>query len=296
VVIAQCRALAWKDLGRAFRGLDRHHDSIKALEQAESFIKDNGSLMHDVAIVRFNRAVTLQEVGRYDESVTLLQECKDIFRNFGDTERLVFCGIAEGVLLQRLRRFREARETYLLILATNRNIEIESLAALHQAIGFCSTELHDLAAAEANLDEALRLNRHLGRPVEILKIELGRGRLLVRRGDHQLAIHHLGAIRRQLLKQSMPEEAGLCGLEMVDAFLSLSRFKDAEFLSKTLVREFTAAHLNARAITALGYLSEAIEARNASSKLVADVREYIVSLRSEPERDFLYLRPTESGS
>ena len=46
------------------------------------------------------------------------------------------------------------------------------------------------------------------------------------------------------------------------------------------------AGLNKRAIEALAYLTEAITARTASTPLVTRVRDYIVSLRTSPERDF----------
>lgn len=295
LVTAQCLAHAWKDLGKAYRGVNRHPESIDALTRADSYVQDNGALTHDRGIVRIDLAVTFQEVGRYEESLQLLDESKEIFRIHGDTRRLVYCGIAEGVLHQRLRHFREAREIYLLLLASAKDMALESLAAIHQAIGFCSIELSDFAAAEANLEKAAALNRRLGKPVEVLKIELGRGRLLVRRGDFRLAVFHLGPVRRRFLALSMPEEAGLCGLDIVEALLSLAGFTEAEALARTLVREFMAAHLNTRAITALGYLTEAIASRRASTRLVADVREYIVSLRTEPERDFPFILTTDGS-
>ena len=63
--------------------------------------------------------------------------------------------IAEGVLLHRLRKFREAREAYLLLLASNRDsIDQESLACLHHAIGHCSVDLGDFDVADANLRRA----------------------------------------------------------------------------------------------------------------------------------------------
>jgi hypothetical protein len=184
----------------------------------------------------------------------------------GDTRRLVYCGIAEGVLRQRLRHFREAREIYLLLLVSTKDIALDSLAALHQAIGFCSIELRDFPAAEASLQQAATLNRRLGKPAEELKIELGRGRLLARRGDSMRAFLHLSSIRKRFLALSMPEEAGLCGLEIVEAMLSLSKFTEAELLARQLVHEFSAARLSTRAITALGYLMETIVSRKVSTQ------------------------------
>jgi hypothetical protein len=63
--------------------------------------------------------MSLQEVERYDESRSLLVESKQVFRDHEDIRNAILCGLAEGVLLQRLRRFREARETDLLLLASS---------------------------------------------------------------------------------------------------------------------------------------------------------------------------------
>lgn len=289
VGMAQMRAAAWKDLGRSLRVLSRYDEALSAFVAAEAEVTDFGALGHDLAIIRFNMVVALQEMNRYDESLALIPECKDLFRNYGDTDGFVLCGIAEGVLLQRLRKYREAREIYLVLLSSTNNIETQNLAALHQAIGFCSIELGDFPTAEANLETALRLNRQLGSPVEIMKIDLGRGRLLARRGKYQRAIDHLRPVRRQFLSSGMPEEAGLCGLEVVEAMLALGKTSQAESLARRIVTEFTEAGLSSRAITALGYLTEAIASREVPVNLVGQVREYIASLRTAPERDFVYV-------
>jgi tetratricopeptide (TPR) repeat protein len=264
LVIAQCGAYAWKDLGKAYRGVNRNQDSIDALARAASYVRGKRALGHDLGIVHLDFAITLQEVGRYDESLQFLREAKDMFHLHGDTRRLVYCGIAEGVLHQRLGHFREAREIYLLLLASTKNIELQSLAAIHQDIGFCSIELGDYAAAQASLKKAAALNGQLGSRVEVLKIELGIGRLLLRRGELMLAIPHLSRIRKRFLALSMPEEAGLCGLEIVEAMITLARYTEAEMLARQLVREFSVARLSTRAMTALGYLTETIASRKAA--------------------------------
>lgn len=261
VTVLQARIYAWKDLGTALRFLSRCAESVEALQTAESMIHafyggaGAGALTHDLAIIRYSLAVTYQDVERFTESRELLTSCKAAFREHGDDQRYILCGFAEGVLLQRLRHYREARETYLLLLATARNLDPETLAALHHTIALCCVELGDFAEAEANFAEAVRRNRRMGKPVEILKIGLGEGRLMIRQGDHLQAIDHLRRVRRGFLRNAMPEEAGIAGLEIVEALLVLGRTSEAETLARKLVREFIAANLSARAITALGYLN-----------------------------------------
>ncbi|HEY0366074.1 MAG TPA: hypothetical protein VGC73_06355, partial [Pyrinomonadaceae bacterium] len=60
----------------------------------------------------------------------------------------------------------------------------------------------------------------------------------------------------------------------------------AQNLAREIIAEFTRAGLSKRAITAVGYLQEAIASSEVSNSLVAEIREYIVSLRTHPERDF----------
>ena len=288
VVIAQVRAHAWKDVAQSLGYLGRNREAIEALDRAEAEIGNFITLAHDRAIVRFVRAKTLQELERHDESLALLSECKAVFREHGDTRRLLLCGIAEGVLLHRLRKFREAREAYLLLLAgTGESLDRESAACLHNVIGHCSIDLADYDTAETHLSRAIELFEAIGEPMQAAKAELGRGRLLLRSGRVDRGIAHLRVTRATFLRNELAEEAGLCGLDIVEGFLLLDKYAEAETLARQIITEFTAASLNTRAITALGYLSEALAAKKASTALVTDVRNYIVSLRTAPEREFV---------
>lgn len=287
VILAQLAAHAWKDLGKARLYVGRFQEALDALDRAEAQIESYGALAHDRAIVRLVRMAVLQEVDRYDEAFALISECKEVFRDHGDHRRLFICGISEGVLLHRLRKYREAREAYLLLLAvTHDTIDRESLACLYNVIGHCSVDLGDFDAAEVYLGKAIALFNQLGQPLQAAKSELGRGRLLVRSGEIEKGIAHLQTIRKIFLKGSLIEEAGLCGLEIVEAHLLRGKAVEAELLAREIIREFTAALLNKRAITALGYLTEAIADRKVSMGMVGNVRDYIISLRTSPEREF----------
>jgi tetratricopeptide (TPR) repeat protein len=286
IILAQLQASAWKDHGKVLRFIGKNPEAIKSFRLAEHKLDAFSVLAHDRAAVRFNLAMSLQEMEQFKESQALLSESREVFRDHGDARNAILCGLAEGVLLQRMGRFRDARETYLLLLASTRDIDTESLAAIHHAIGFCSIELEAYADADSNLRHAIALYRQVGQPMVILKVELGRGRLFIRRGEPAHSIAHLRPVRRDFLRNGMHEEAGICGLEIVEAFLLLGRASEAETLARKIVREFTLAELNKRAIIALSYLTETIITRQAQPSLVSQVREYILSLRVKPEREF----------
>ncbi len=285
---AQLRAHAWKDLAKALLYVGKLDDALRATEEANARVAGFGALAHDQAIVWLVRAETLQQLDRYDEAFAALAESKRVFRDHGDDRRLLLAGIAEGVLLHRLRRFREAREAYLLLLASlHDSMDKDSAACLHNVIGHCSVDLGDFDAAETYLTRAATLFTELGHTLQAAKAELGRGRMFIRNGRVDRGIAHLRVIRGQFLRGGLIEEAGLCGLEIVEGLLAHGNALDAVTLAKQIIAEFTAGALSKRAISALGYLEEAILARRASTTTVAHVRDYIVSLRTAPEREFV---------
>lgn len=64
-------------------------------------------------------------------------------------------------------------------------------------------------------------------------------------------------VRHQYLDHSLAEEAGLCGLEMVECHLMLGEYDKAERLARTIASEFLAASLNHRTLTALDWVTPA---------------------------------------
>ncbi|HYQ82611.1 MAG TPA: tetratricopeptide repeat protein [Rubrobacter sp.] len=287
VILAQTRGHAWKDLAKTLSFLGQNDDAFPAFSRAEELLEPFPALQYDNAIVRLNLSIAYQETGRFTEALALLKETADVFRSYRDTRLFTIAGFYEGLLLQRMHRYREARETHLLVIASSTEIDKETLAALHNAIGFSSLELNDFTAAEDNLTKAIALYTEIRQPIEAVKGELGRGRLLIRRGLYAQGIAYLRPVRHRFLKHSLAEEAGICGLDMVEGMLQLGKTTDAENLARTIMNEFLAASLNARAITALGYLSEAIASRKASPRMATGIREYVLSLRTTPEREFV---------
>jgi len=289
VVLAQIRAQAWKDRGLALCYLARYADALAALDRAEEVLKPFGTLAHDRAIVHYARAITLQEANRFDESISVLSACKQVFEDHGDTRRQLLCGIAEAELLHRMGSYGEALNLYVGLLQQARELNDRGLlASIHNNMGYTSIELADYATAKFHLDHAIEILTALGQPLHVARAQLARGRMLVRKGDVEAGIAQLHSVRELFLKQNLVEEAGLCGLDIVEAYIARDASSiEAEAFARQIVREFTAAQLNTRAITALGYLSEAIAARKASAATVANVRRFIRTLRRQPDVEFV---------
>ncbi len=287
VQLARLRAQAWKDRALPLRDLARYPEAFEALERAEQLLAPFAALAHERTVVRFARATTLQYAGRYDEAAELLAECSGAFELQGDAHRQLLCRIAEGSLLYRTGKNRESKKVWLELLPVARERDDAlALAVIHNNLGHALTVLGELEAADEHLRQAVGRHEQLDRPLDVARAELARGRILIGQGHLEKGIAHLRDVRAQFLRQDVVEEAGLCGLDIVGAHLSLGEPEEAETLARQVIREFTAAGLNARAITALGSLSEAIAARRASAATVDNVRQFIRALHSDPEAEF----------
>ena len=69
--------------------------------------------------------------------------------------------------------------------------------------------------------------------------------------------------RADFLGRGMPEEAGLAGLDLVEALIATGKAAEVRNLTESVLGEFRAASLNERAITALAYLRDLPESSSA---------------------------------
>jgi tetratricopeptide (TPR) repeat protein len=183
------------------------------------------------------------------------------------------------------QRYREARALLYRLLDRYEAILPDTSAAIQYALGFANIELANYTEAEIHLKSAWQIYRDLDLRINVLRTEVGAGRLMVRRGELQDAMVHLRTLKADLLSDNLVEEAGLCDLEIVDALLRDHRPEEAEAVARRVVQDFTDAGLNKRAVEAVGYLSEAVAAKKANTAMITEIGDYIVSLRTNPERE-----------
>ena len=289
VVLAQLRAHAWKDRAQALAYIGRYPEALEALDRAERQLSF-GSLTHDRAIVRYVRALTLQKVNRFEESRELLAECSQVFRDHGDDRRYLYCGIGEALLLDRTERYRDAYDTLIPLLEVARSSsDVESEARIQSNLAHAAVYLGELNAANVHLSEAIARFVDLGKRLEAIRTELAGGRLLLARGQLRLGIQRLYEARRSFLMHDMVEEAGLSGLEIVEALLQSGARDDAARLAEEILGELRHIAFNDRALSALAYLNDAAQASRASVETVRHVRGYIDSLKDDPTREFVAL-------
>jgi tetratricopeptide (TPR) repeat protein len=285
VMLAQMRAHAWKDRGRALCYLSRHEESLAALEEAVRRLLPFVVLAHDLAVVNFVRAVVLQHLRRFHEAQALLAECRAVFREHGDWRLYGKCTLAAGNLLVRRGDYAGARDV---LGPFVRRAAPEAQAIARLALGWCEIHVGEPQEALAHFTAAISFYRQLGWQLEAVRAGYGTGSALLRLGRIDESIIELASARAQFLARDLVEEAGLCGLELVESHLLRGDAEEARTLASAIVREFTAASLNRRAVAAIASLKDAIAASSATPEIVRSVQMYVASLRTDPEREFVH--------
>jgi tetratricopeptide (TPR) repeat protein len=283
VVVAQLRAHAWKDLARALCYLARYEESLAALDRADSYMSLFGTLAHDRAIVRFVRAIVLQHLRRFDDAQALLAECRVVFQDHGDTRFYGKCMLASANLLVRRGDHAAARALLSAFLA---DADRDAAGIACSTLGWCALHLGHADEALGHFTSAMQRFRQLDWELESVRASYGAGCALLRLGRLDEAIERLSTARERFTARVLVEEAGLSGLEIVEALMIREDVEEAKMLAAALVQEFTAANLNRRAVAALAYLNDAMTASSATPEIVRSVHAYISALRIDPTREF----------
>jgi tetratricopeptide (TPR) repeat protein len=156
--------------------------------------------------------------------------------------------------------------------------DVHTLAQLFNNIGNCCLELGELDAAGTYLLQAVSIFEDLGIKVDAIHCRWTIGRLMLSSGRMTEALAKLRAIHEDFEQMHMVGEAGLVGLDMVEALLRLGKSDEASLICRYLVERFTNAGMSTNAVTALAYLREALAAGKATPKLASHVRNYLKEL------------------
>lgn len=282
VLLVQTRAAAWKDRGQALCYLSRYDEALAAIDHAEQLLAAHGTLAHDRAIVRFVRATMLQHMRKFDEAQSLLDECSEVFYDHSDFRRHAKCQIATANLRIRRGDYWEARKVLTPLAGSD---DASLLPLVQMGLGWCAIHLQEPDEALVHFVHAAHGYQMLGRGFENLRARYGAATARLRLGDVDEAIAELQPVRATFLMRGMIEEAGLSGLEIVEVHMLRGDLDEARELAASIVREFSAAQLNRRAVAALAYLNDAIAANSATAETVRTIHSYIEVLQTDPTRE-----------
>lgn len=279
VILAQLRANAWKDRASALRYLARYDEALEAASRGEEAVGEFGSLQYDRAVVRLVKGTVYFQTGRLDDAASVLAECRQVFDDYNDEQRLMQAGIMQACVLYEKTHYAEARQLFSeMIQAALALGDLESQARIHNNLGYCETHLGNFAQANIHFSEAIAKFTDLGFTAEVPRTKRGAGLVLVARGQITSGLAHLHAARRDFIAVGMIEEAGLCALRIAAALVDRGDDKEALALTQEVIDEFTAAGLDERATAALIRLRDAIDVDDATAETVRTVHAFVESL------------------
>ena len=281
VLRAQAAADAWKAVANAHRFASRYDAALSALDIADQRIANEPVLAYDRAILAVARAITLSEMNRLAEALQIVDGAREVFMEYRDAQQIAQCDLVTGMTLHTLGRIVDARQAYMRVIPSARTAgDLHTMAAAYNNLGRAAADAGDLNASVDALQQARAIFRELNMPTEIARAtwSIGVAELTASRFDSAIGI--LDGVRRDFLKLGMPEEAGLAGVDLIEALLATNARAAARELAATIVEELRRAGLNERALQALSYLRETADV--ATPALAHRVGVYLRRLTEKP--------------
>ena len=278
---AQVEATAWKELSNAHRYRSEYAAALRALDAAERKISEFAALTYDRAVIALARALTLREMNETKAALKFLDEARPVFADHGDERRLAQCDLVSGMILYKMENRTAAREAYRRAAMSAQAVgDLHTLGAAYTNLGRIAAEQGDVSAALDALQQSRAIFGETGMQVEIARASWGVGVALLSAGKFDAAIGVLREVRETFLGIGLPEEAGLAGVDLVEALMATNARATAHTLASSIVDEFRVAKLNERALHAVAYLRDT--APTAPPNTAQYVGRYLREVRENP--------------
>ncbi len=278
---AQVEATAWKELSNAHRYRSEYPAALKALDRADRKIAGFAALTYDRAVIALARALTLREMNDTRAALKMLEEARPVFADHGDERRLAQCDLVSGMILYRMENRAAARDAYRRAAVSAQAVgDLHTLGAAYTNLGRIAAEQGDVAAALEALQQSRAIFGEMEMDAALARASWGVGVALLSAGKVDPAIGVLREVREKFLNMGLPEEAGLAGVDLVEALMATNARAAAHTLASSIVDEFRNANLNERALDAVAYLRDT--APTAPPRTAQYVGRYLREVRENP--------------
>lgn len=288
-VIDEVRMEAWQTRGIALMCLGRYLEAVGALDRAAASVTALPDSDLRLALLDYTRADVYRQIGRYAEGLTVIRAATAKFLEYGDTRRYVRARQVEAAILYRsgaepgdsVSIFRDV-VGHALQLGDAETTGV-TLAALGQSLYFAG----EFDEAEECFAEATRhLSKVGNRDGALLKIELGRARLLVSRGRKSEAIDTYRDIRDEFARLAMLGDWVYVSVELVELLLDLGEHEEVLRLCSRIVAKAREAGMQPAVVEAVGFMRVAAKAGSLTIDRASYVRKYLDALPSHPGMRF----------
>lgn len=248
------REEAWTHvvLGNFFMAAD-------AADRAErSFREFSLPLEIDLARLDLVRSGIAAGTGRFADAIELAERAGETFQWYGDRRGWVKSCDFRVAAYWNLGDYKRARETLQLQDGYLDLLTPEQSAARFHNIAMCQRELGDLDGAARSYTRAIAEAERNALPTSAAHSRGSLGVLLLLAGHTGEAIDALREAWNELEALGMAFAATTTALRLVEALLIAERFDDVPPICRMLIDRCTKAGMSDRALTALGFLREAV--------------------------------------
>lgn len=283
--VHQMRGAAWRDHAYALYYTGRFSDADQAIRTAESHLALCKVDEYERGRLGIVRALVSRAFERFDEAVGAAVTSTSTFARFGDFRRHASARLAHVHLLFSRNDYvtadRVLRELELQLRDTD---EFDTHARVLGNLGFCAWKLKNVEEGVRFYELSSALHTSIGVVTEPVRDRWALAMMLAEAGRLEQAYTRLCELLPEMERLGMASEAALNALNMSELLLADGRYEQVEDLCRSAMRMYERAGIahGTRALTALGFMHEAVLQRKANSKLVRNVREYIRRLPEQP--------------
>lgn len=281
--VLRLRGQAWREKAYALYLTGDFGKAVEAVQRAESALKGCVVNEYDTARVLMVKAMVSRGLDRFAEASNAVAAASTTFALAGDTQRLLATRLMEALVLFRRGKYTESLEM-LLELQERAGSDSEILSRIVPNIAECYRELRNFELAFVYLGLAADIWQDLGNRPEAARVRMNSGIVLFEAGRHEEGLVRLLDARSEFTDCGMTENAAFCELHIAELQIARGRFEDAEVACRSALDLYavSGASHTARAMTALAYLREALASRQATTRLVHQIRSYVARLPAEP--------------
>ena len=283
-LVITARANAWREYAYTLFFIGRLKEAEDAVDVSEQLFRQTPVPEIELARTSLIRASLLLAWDRGSEAIPLAEQAGSVFQEFGDRPRYIKARLTEGRMRYRGGDLEGALAIWLELENDPTVQEMDDFGMLLHNIGHAYRDTNEFERARTYLDRAIAEYSARGMEVEKVRTRWIVGQMLVLTGDSAHGLPVLRKARREFEALGMELEAGLVGLEMAEALLTVGETDEVANVCRTILDRFVQQGMMSRAITALAYLREAVAADKATPAIVRDIREFLRALPQNPGR------------
>ena len=282
--VARARGHAWREHAYNLFYVGDFKQSLAACDHADAALSRCVVDEYDRARVGVVRALSLRPLDRIVEGMSLADDAVYVFTKYHDQDRLASAAITAALMHFKVSDYRAALDILQPAARVATSVSPHTRAMIENNIAYSYRFLGDSEASIHHYQVCSAILEEIGSVTEAIRVRWNVANLLVLVGRVTDGLRELMTVRSEFDRLGMASETCVCALEIVELLLLENRIDEAESLCRETCSQLESSGLGttSRAMTALGFLTEAMKSRGATATLVRHVRDYVRRLPEEP--------------